>query len=218
MKLFIECKYSAKDKPWVFVVTSDNFGKQAFFSRTTWNGKHPSNWKTIDSLQGRLTAGMIQQIDRGSDRDGLLITNPGYVVVEALSEQGDHAYEGIVQISKCIEAHDNEAEEICEKTVQDWEAFDFQTSRSLPGLVFSIACPVVVINGQLFECYLTENNAVETSEIESGTAFVPCRHRKTDPHTGKILSPVSVVTEKHLDNYAVSVRKAFESLLVQDDF
>src|SRR6266498_4523901 len=34
IKLFIECKYSAKDKPWVIVVTSDKLDKHAFFSRT----------------------------------------------------------------------------------------------------------------------------------------------------------------------------------------
>ena len=214
IKLFIECKYSAKDKPWVIVVTSDKFDKHAFFSRT-FKGQHPSNWTKIDSLQGRLTARMVQNIERNSALNCFLIKNPGYVVAEAFKAQGDHAYEAIMQISKCVEAHDSEAEETYKKTIQNWEPFDYQISPTHLGLFFSIAFPVVIINGQLFESYLAEDNAVEALEIESGTVFVPYRHRETNPHSEIILSPVIVVTEKYLDSYVILIKNAFENLLAQ---
>lgn len=168
IKLFVECKYSAKDKPWVIVVTSDKFDKHAFFSRTL-NGKHPSNWSKVESLQGRLTAKLIQNIERNGSLDFFLIKKPGYVVAEAFKSQGDHAYEAIMQISKCVEAHDSEAEEFYKETVQTWEQLlENQISPSQSGLFCSIAFPVVVINGQLFESYLSEDNVVDVSEIESG--------------------------------------------------
>lgn len=214
LKLFVECKYSAKDKPWVIVVTSDKFVKHAFFARTL-KGQHPSNWAKVDSLQGRLTARMIQNIERDSALNCFLIKNPGYVVAEAFKAQGDHAYEAIMQISKCVEAHDSEAEETYKKTIHSWEQSDYQISPSQLGLFFSIAFPVVVINGQLFESYLAEDNAVEASEIESGMVFVPYTHREINPHTEIILSPVTVVTEKYLDSYVTSIKKAFENLLDQ---
>lgn len=216
VKLFVECKYSAKDKPWVIVVTSDKFDKYAFFSRTLKN-QHPSNWMKISTLQGRLTARLIQNIERVAGQDSFSIINPGYVVAEAFKAQGDHAYEAIMQISKGIEAHDNEAEEIYRRTIQNWEQNDYQLSVSQLGLFFSIAFPIVVINGQLFESYLADDNAVAASEIESGTVFVPYRHHETNPNSKIILSPVTVVTEKYLDNYVALIKKALEVLLSQTE-
>ena len=137
------------------------------------------------------------------------------MVAEAFKAQGDHAYEAIMQISKCVEAHDSEAEETYKKTIQNWEPFDYQISPTHLGLFFSIAFPVVIINGQLFESYLAEDNAVEALEIESGTVFVPYRHRETNPHSEIILSPVTVVTEKYLASYVILIKNAFENLLAQ---
>ncbi len=213
-KLFIECKYSAKDKPWVVIVTSDRFDKNAFFSRTL-RGNHPSNWTKIDTLQGRLTARLIHNIERYRELDFFSIKHPAYVVAEAFKSQGDHAYEAIMQISKCVEAHDDDAEETYKKTVQGWEYDDYQVSSSKQGLFFSIAFPVVVINGQLFESYLAQDNTVEVSQIERGTVFVPKRQHENNPHSEIILSPVTVVTEKYLDHYVVSIKDAFETLLSQ---
>lgn len=134
VKLFVEYKYSAKDKPWVIVVTSDKFDKYAFFSRTLKN-QHPSNWMKISTLQGRLTARLIQNIERVVGPDSFSIRNPGYVV----------------------------------------------------------------------------------AEIESGTVFVPYRRHETNPNSKIILSPVTVVTEKYLDNYVALIKKALEVLLSQTE-
>ena len=213
VKLFVECKYSAKDKPWVIVVTADKFDKYAFFSRTL-KGQHLSNWKNIDNLQGRVTARILQNIERDTGLDSLLIKNPGYIVAEAFKAQSDHAYEAIMQISKCVEAHDNDAEETYKKTIQGWEQIDYQSWNNL-GLFFSVAFPVVVINGQLFEGILNEDNVVQVSEIESGTVFVPYRRHERNPLSKVVLSPVTVVTEKHLDKYIVSIKSVIENMLSQ---
>jgi hypothetical protein len=215
VKLYIECKYSAKDKPWVIVVTSDKFDKHAFFSRTL-KGQHPYNWKRIDSLQGSVTAKLIQNIEKEVGLGSFMIKNPGYVVAEAFKVQSDHAYDAIMQISKCVEAHDNDVEETYKKTIQGWEQIDYQMWRNF-GLFFSIAIPIVVINGQLFESYLTNDNVVEASEIESGTVFVPYRRHETNPHAEVVLSPVTVVTEKHLDSFIVLMKKTIEAMLSQNE-
>lgn len=220
IKLYVECKYSAKDKPWVIVVTSDKFDKYSFFSRIL-KDQHPSNWSKIKSLQSRITARIIQALDSNLSLDIFSIRNPGYVVAESLTNQKDHAYEAIIQISKSVEAHDVEAEETYKQTLQVFDDIENDSSHSeLPsdiGLFFSIAIPVVVINGQLFESYLGSNNEVEVSEIQSGMVFVPYRRHETSPHSQVVLSPVTVVTEKHLDNYVSLIKQGIESMLSQTE-
>ena len=218
IKLYIECKYSAKDKPWVIVVTSDKFDKYSFFSRIL-KGHHPSSWSNIETLQGRATARIVQSLDSNLGLDIFSIRNPGYVVAESLTNQKDHAYEAIIQISKSVEAHDIETEETYNQTLQALDDLDDPSDyiKSPPdfGLFLSIAIPIVVINGQLFESYLGKNNDVEVSEIQNGMVFVPYRRRETNPHSQVVLSPVTVVTEKYLDNYVSLIKQGIESMLSQ---
>jgi hypothetical protein len=220
IKLYIECKYSAKDKPWVIVVTSDKFDKFSFFSRIL-KGHHPSNWSNIDTLQGRATARIVQALASNLSLDIFLIRNPGYVVAESLTNQKDHAYEAIIQISKSVESHDIETEETYKQTLQVFDDLDkdkdYIGHPTDFGLFLSIAIPIVVINGQLFESYLGNNNEVEVSEIQSGMVFVPYRRRETDPHSQVVLSPVTVVTEKYLDNYVSLIKQGIESMLSQTE-
>ncbi len=214
VKLYIECKYSAKDKPWVIIVTSDKFDKFSFFSRVL-KGQHPSNWSNIETLQGRVVAKIIQAIDSNLGLDLFSIKNPGYVVAESFTDQKDHAYEAIIQISKSVEAHDIETEEAYKQTLQMFDDLDQNSPPSDIGLFFSIAIPVVVINGQLFESYLGDKNEVEVLEIQSGMVFVPYRRHETNPHSQVTLSPVTVVTEKHLDSYISLIKQGIESILSQ---
>lgn len=218
IKLYIECKYSAKDKPWVIVVTSDKFDKYSFFSRIL-KGQHPSNWSNIETLQGKATARIVQALDSSLTLDIFSIRNPGYVVAESLTSQKDHAYEAIIQISKSVEAHDIETEETYSQTLQAFDDLgkdpDYIKHPPVFGLFLSIAFPIVVINGQLFESYLGNNNEVEVSEIQSGMVFVPYRRRETNPHSQVLLSPVTVVTEKYLDNYVSLIKQGIESMLSQ---
>lgn len=216
IKLYIECKYSVKDKPWVIVVTSDKFDKHSFFSRIL-KDQHPSSWSNIETLQGRVTAKIIQALDSNSGLDLFSIKNPGYVIAESLTNQKDHAYEAIIQISKSVEAHDMETEEIYKQTTQTLDDAEITDGALNFGLFVSIAFPVVLINGQLFESYLGKNNEVEVSEIQNGMVFVPYRRHETNPHSQVILSPVTVVTEKYLDDYVSLIKQGIESMLSQTD-
>lgn len=216
VKLFIECKYSAKDKPWVIIATSDKFDKFSFFSRILKN-QHPSNWLKMETLQGRIVAKVVQSIDSSLGLDLFSIKNPGYIVAESLTNQKDHAYEGITQISKSVEAHDIEAEEVYKKTLQIFDDLKNNDNSSQIGLFFTIAFPAVVINGQLFESYLGSNNTIEASEINYGTVFVPYRRRETDINSPIVLSPVTIVTEKFLDQYIGMIKQGLETILSQDD-
>lgn len=220
IKLYVECKYSAKDKPWVIVVTSDKFDKYSFFSRIL-KGYHPSNWLNIETLQGRITGRIVQALDSDLSLETFSIKNPGYVIAESLTNQKDHAYEAIIQISKSVEAHDTETEDTYKQALQVFDEPDndpdYVRYSSDFGLFFSIAIPVVVINGQLFESYLGNNNEVEVSEIQSGMVFVPYRQRETNPHSQVVLSPVTVVTEKYIDNYVSLIKRGIESMLSQTE-
>jgi len=216
VRLFIECKYSAKDKPWVIIVTSDKFDKFSYFSRIL-KSHHPANWSNLDTLQGRVVAKIVQALDSRLGLDVFSVKNPGYVVAESLTNQKDHAYEAIIQISKSVEAHDIEAEELYKQTLQMLDDSGRSNLSLDKGLFFSIAIPVVVINGQLFEGYLGNNNDVDVSEIQSGMVFVPYRRREINLHSRVVLSPVTVVTEKYLDNYVSLIKQGIEAMLSQSE-
>lgn len=210
IKLFIECKYSAKDRPWVIVVTSDKFDKFAFFSRIL-KGEHPANWKNISSLQGRIIGSIAQSIDSETGLDSFRVKNPGYIVAESFRNHDDHAYEAIIQISKSVESHDIEAENEYLKLAQETDTNEGKFS----GLFFSIAFPIVVINGNLFESYLDEEGEIVISEVKSGTVFVPYRRVEKNPNAQVTLSPVTIVTEKHLEEFIATTKANFSTMLQQ---
>lgn len=220
IKLYVECKYSAKDKPWVIVVTIDKFEKYSFFLGIL-KGQHPSSWSNIVTLQGRITGRIVQALNSDLSLETFSIKNPGYVVAESLTNQKDHAYVAIIQISKSVEAHDAETENTYKQTLQVFNELysdpDYVRHSSDFGLFFSIAIPVVVINGQLFESYLGNNNEVEVSEIQSGMVFVPYRRRENNPHSQVVLSPVAVVSEEYLDSYVSLIKQGTESILSQTE-
>jgi len=170
-RLIIECKYT-KSRPWILLLTPQKFERTAFFSRIL-QGNNPKDWKNSITLQARLISRILLSLNK-TELSRFSIEPTGYSIVEAnfrknigneLPDQDEMtgkrrdnkpkeiAFEAIVQVSKSVEAHDVDNEEKY-KTI----AFTFEHRNDTEvnignelSLYLSIAMPVIVINGRLFE-------------------------------------------------------------------
>jgi hypothetical protein len=131
------------------------------------------------------------------------------------------AYEAIIQVSKSVEAHDIDNEEKNKNITLAYEQ-NIGAERSVYSnlnLYLSIAIPVIVINGQLFEAHLGEDNEVKVSKIESGSGFVlmPYKQKEVNIKAQVPLSPIWVVTEEGLKTFIPRVKENLQLLLAQED-
>ena len=208
-QFFIECKYS--NQPWVILITPQRFDKFSFFSRVL-QSKHPSNWESIKSLQGRLVGSILKTLDKNGEIPELLsLKDAGYVVKRTMVEDStkkpnDIAYQATVQVSKSVEAQDIENETIYLRVFEDADP----NSLALP---FTFIFPIIVISGKLFEGHLGKNEEIEVKEVDYGTVFVPYRQRETKMDHQVVLSAVTIVTETYLTQYAEDIKKAFQDFL-----
>jgi hypothetical protein len=187
-----------------------------YFSRVLRN-KHPANWKTLDTLQGRLVGRLIQFAEGNRQFTFFTRKTAGYIVREALSDKLDYAHEAIAEISKSVEAHDIENEKFYIQTIESFERSEDLNSLSSLGLYFSIAIPMVVINGELYECSLTDDGQIDTMKVNHGIVLVPYRRRESNLNAQVTLSSVAIVTESHLDSYIIEMKNALETLLSNDE-
>jgi hypothetical protein len=216
LKVFVECKYVGEDRAWVIITTSEKFDKYMYFSRVLRNN-HPANWKAIETLQGRLVGKLLQFAEGKQEFDFFTRKTAGYIVRQAFVEKHDYAYEAIVEIGKSVEAHDSENEKFYKKTLEAFEQSENLNSPPHFGLYLSLAIPIVVINGELYESSLAEGGQIETRKIEHGIVLVPYRRREYEPNAQVTLSSVAIVTEVYLDSYVKDLKIAFEGLLSNDE-
>lgn len=206
---FVECKYS--DQPWVILITPQRFDKFSFFSRVL-QGRHPSNWKSIESLQGRLVGSILETLDQNREvPELLLLKNAGYVIKRTMVEDSekkpnDIAYQATVQVCKSVEAQDIENETIYLQVLED-------ANPNKLALPFTVIFPLIVISGKLFEGHLGKNKEIEVKEVEYGTVFVPYRQQEIKKDRQVTLSAVTIVTEIYLNQYAKDIKKAFQDFL-----
>ncbi len=233
-RLFIECKYA--QRPWIILVTPEKFERFAFFSRIL-QGKHPSDWKNFPTLQGRLVSRILSLLDNLQGLETFAIDRVGYTVLdtfigkaeqerESIQEKKkqdkskESAFEATVQVSKSVEAHDVKNEEVFKNTFHSFEN-SLNTERgsfaSSLSLDLSIAFPVIVIQGRLFNGYLGDDNEIHVSEVDDGVVFVPYRQKEIRTNIQVPLSPVRVATEHNLNNFIMNMHGALISLLEQDD-
>jgi len=230
LNLIIECKY-AKSKPWVILLTQKKLDKFTFFSRQL-QGNHPSSWKTIPTLQGRLAGCLLQSISRLQEIDKFAVEPAGYSVLETRFDskykpdpnQLDYAFEAVVQVSKSVEAHDAQNEVIFKNSTRAYEdsmGIDtgfrkIEESTESLSLDLSIAIPVVLISGVLFESHLDDANEISVSEIPSGFVLAPYKRHETRIDSSVTLSPVIIVTEDNLDIFISKIREMMELMLEQE--
>ena len=213
IQLFIECKYST-EQPWVILTTTQRFGKFKFFSRVLQH-KHPSSWKSITNLQGRLVGRILVALDNKNEIPALLsIRNAGYLVKRVLvnDRKNDVAYQATVQVSKSVEAQDAENELLYSKILEDMVLYEDIVHEEI-NFPLTIIFPIIVINGSLFESYLGENDEMQVAEVDYGTVFVPYRQKETKKHSQVTLSAVTIVTETYLEQYTQDMKKAIYGFL-----
>jgi hypothetical protein len=119
---FVECKYH-RSKPWVVFVSPKRLSPLYCFSRILRDNYDLRTWRSHPSLQGRLLARILSSSDRKRISSLAPFAAPlsaGYGVREAFSTK-DHAYEAIMQVSKCVDAHDIRVEMDFERAVERYE-------------------------------------------------------------------------------------------------
>lgn len=224
VKLVVECKYLKH--PWVILVNPRKTDKYVFFARILQN-KSPLDWRNFPTLQGRLVARIVLSLEQRQLLTIFSIERAGYSVLDALlkgDDKGDDtgrpkpmqqpepkpkesAFEAALQVSKSIEAHDVENEEIFKNTYQTGDI----------NLLLNVAFPVIVINGKLFESLLGDNNEIQVSEVKQGFVLLPYRHKENRSTVQVPLSPIIIVTEQYLPSFIPDIRQALECILEQKD-
>jgi len=228
INLIIECKY-AKSKPWVILITQQKFDRFSFFGRML-NGKHPSDWKNLPTIQGRLVGKIALTLDRLNEIENFEVNPAGYAIMEARLDsnyktdpnQLDYAYEAIMQVAKSIQYHDDKNEDVFKNIIRSFEdgledetGFRTLGSSSSLGLDLSIAVPLVIINGRLFESHLRDDKIIEVSEVQNGFLLMPCKQDKSKTSSVP-LSSIMVITENSLSSFIPKLRSMTENILNQE--
>jgi len=228
VNLIIECKY-AKSKPWVILLTQKKLDKFTFFLRQL-QGRHPSDWKKIPTLQGRLVGSVLLALDKLLDIDKFSVEPAGYTVQEARFDsnyrpdpnQQDYAFEAVVQVSKSIESRDKQHEMIFTNTAREYENGIDTGFRRLGAhteslsLYLSIDIPVVLVSGFPFESHLSDNYDITVNEISDGFVLTPYKLLEERGNMTITLSPVMIITESNLDTFIPRIREMMENILKQE--
>jgi hypothetical protein len=217
---FIECKYLSK--PWVVFVSPRRLSPFFYFSRILEDNYNVLEWKAQASLQGRLLAQMLSSLGRKRISSFTLFAVPqsaGCGLREALGHGKDHAYEAIMQVSKSVEAHDIRVEMDFERAVQGYEERLYESGfgRGAFRLSCSIAFPIIVGKGKLFECCLDLSNEMVVSEAGDSVVLVSSKsHSEESLVSPSSTSVVRIVTEDRLHSFAEEAFQAANSLLSQE--
>ena len=222
VRLFVECKYLRN--PWVIFISPRRFSPFSYFSRTLGANYNVHEWKTQDSVQGRLLARILLSLGRENTSKFRFFSMPqtiGYGVTEALRSEPraiDNAYTATMQVSKCIEAHDIEMEMNFQKTIEEYEerVYESETGESKFSPWCSIAFPVIVVKGKLFECYLDSNSEIALSETMESLVLVSNKSRSEISSAKPRTSAVRIITESHTKSFAHEALQAVNALLSQE--
>lgn len=173
----IECKLS-QGKPWVIFTSA---GAQL---------ADPA--RVAQRASSHLGTRFLIAISRDSEIQTLrlfsLPERPGYGVTQAFTSGRDVPYAACMAAAKCAVA----------------EALDADRATETQGPVSNIIFPVVVVDGELFECYLDEQGQVSVSEAETGVLVwrnpIVCM-----PHT--------IIRISTIDNVPALVQEASEAAM-----
>jgi len=217
--LFVECKYLRH--PWVVFTSPRRSNPFTYFSRIL-RGKHNvREWKARESFQGRLLARILFSLGRQATTElgfFCIPRNAGYGMTETLRKDTrakDNAYIAVTQVGKCIEAHDAVVEMSFQRTIEEYEtrAYEGGFHRGDVPLFCSIAFPIVVVKGKLFECCLDANDTIAISEVNESIVLVSSKDRSGKPGLETSVSAVRIVTESHLGTLAKEAHEAATALL-----
>jgi hypothetical protein len=222
--LLVECKYS-KDKPWVILTSPRRCGPFFCFSRVLRGRFDVRGWQQYETLQARLLARTLSSLGRESVSAFdffRMPKRPGYGIVQALKGgQGakDNAYSAVMQAHNCATAHDRRDEMVYEDTQAAYaeQLYDAGGSLTEFQLLASVAFPVVVTEGRVFECCLDAEGEVSLSETTMNMVLVPSKDRVDPMKTVDYDSVVWVVTEDSVEPLAAQAKNALDALLSREE-
>ena len=183
VEFLIECKRSAK--PWVL-----------FSSEQTLENYNRSYSFGILSKDARKT--LIKHISQNTNKASeipWLIKNgrAAYGLTQAFGSGNDVAYQATLSSLKAAISRNIERE----KHYSD----------------FTFSFPVVIVEGQLFECYFLSDNKIEIAEIDQAFYHFPVRIKDSPGTT------IRIVSTKGIDKFCNEATQIFEKLteLFKDD-
>lgn len=220
--LFVECKY-CRTKPWLILASPRRFHAFSYFSRILRGSFDVREWRARETLQARLLARVLISLGRIKTSEFDFFSMPlhaGYGIVEAFKDRQrakDNAYTAVMQASSCVEAHDLRNEMSSRRVVQEYKDRVYEGAGETGefSLFCSIAFPVVVMEGRLFECHLDEHHCIAISERNSGTVLLSSRNRGGPAESRPYDSVVRVVTEGYLGSLANQAHQGASALLSQ---
>lgn len=181
VRFILECKYSG-DKPWIIFQSNSDIELR----------KHFEILRRFSSKYGYVA---LSEISKNKDaQNNFLFSLPeemGYGLTRAFENTNDMTFKAINSVLKATKYFVSQ--------------FDSINANSLIGYI-AIAFPIIVIDGQLFNCKLNKNNEVEVAESEMGYLLV------RNEEYGTYDSIISVVTLKAFPNYVRNLAKGCEDL------
>jgi hypothetical protein len=221
--LFIECKYLKK--PWVVFTTPRSLSPYYYFVRILQNEFNLNEWKLQSNLQGRLLARLLFSLGRENIKKLSCFSIPqsaGYRISESFREDlsaKDNAFIATMQVCKSIEAHDFQDQSIYQKTIVGYEEQLYDSSVRNRGLKLycSIAIPIIVVKGKLYECYLGSNDEVEVLETDSSVVLLSLKKFDEGLLDKPNPSVIKILTEEAVEPYAKDTFKAINQILSHED-
>jgi hypothetical protein len=125
----------------------------------------------------------------------------------------------MMQVSKCVEAHDIRVEMDFRRAVEGFEERLYASGfgRGALFLSCSLAFPIIVGNGKLFECRLDSNNEMAVSEVNDSVVLMSRKsHSEKSVATPSCTSVVRIVTENRVHSLAGEAFRAANFLLSQE--
>lgn len=221
--LFIECKYLKK--PWVVFTNPRSLNQYYYFVRILQSKFNLYEWKLQSNLQGRLLARLLYSMGRENMKKLSCFSipkNSGYRITESFRADlnaKDNAFIATMQVSKSIEAHDTQDDFIYQKTIEGYEKQLYDSSVGNRGLKLycSIAIPIIVVKGKLYECYLGSNNEVEVLETNSSVVLLSPRKLDESLLDKPIPNVIKILTEEAVEPYAKDIFKAINQILSHEN-
>lgn len=219
LELLIECKYLKK--PWAVFVSPQSFHVFDYFSHILENKTNVYEWQTYKTFQGRLLAKILSVAGRNEILKLSAFTLPqniGYGVTETLRDDPkakDNAFIASMQISKCLLANYLENQQ---NYVSSTENLDLET-RSITkpfSLYCSIAMPLIVVKGELYECSLDKDAKISVTKTDN--VLLSVTNKEGSGKSNQInRNMIRLLTEDKLEDYTKEAYKAFSFLLSQEE-
>lgn len=221
IQFYVECKFLPE--PWIIFTSKSSPDPIKYFRRLLSVDINIRDWQSQKHFQARCLSKIIQQLSTNEIRSIPFFIMPqmmGYQITSKRKKgNADNAYKALMQISKCIEAHDIEDERSYQATINEYEQETHYLSggdilESKPqglSLFCSIAFPLVVTNGAFFECSLDDNGEIHL--ITSQESVISFGTKSHSNFPTRISNPIKIVSEEVIHQFARDAYDAAQLLL-----